>query len=227
MIANKEEIMILFLPRGYLSVKNVHGKSADVVSNNLMLHFVSSSVSYKKKKKKNQPIPNFIFSFSFFLSVSNNGFRTINLNYQSFHLTYGSFCRSFIIAMKVPSGEQFLLERINKKFEQVLRSRKCKSRSISIHPGDNERGTISCVQPPPRNRGAAVNSPHHEQCAQPSFRGGSIYFLIRCFAKLIALRCPSYCRVDEQKVLFDVFARARTKSHCTGWNGSKDTRHSS
>lgn len=51
MIANKEEIMILFLPRGYLSVKNVHGKSADVVSNNLMLHFVSSSVSYKKKKK--------------------------------------------------------------------------------------------------------------------------------------------------------------------------------
>lgn len=51
MIANKEEIMILFLPRGYLSVKNVHGKSADVVSNNLMPHFVSSSVSYKKKKK--------------------------------------------------------------------------------------------------------------------------------------------------------------------------------
>lgn len=49
MIANKEEIMILFLPRGYLSVKNVHGKSAYVVSNNLMLHFVS----YKRKKRKN------------------------------------------------------------------------------------------------------------------------------------------------------------------------------
>lgn len=42
--------------------------------------------------------------------------------------------------------------------------------------------------------------------ARPSFRSGSIYFLIRCFAKLIALRCPSYCRVDEQKALFDVYS---------------------
>lgn len=66
MIANKEEIMILFLPRGYLSVKNVHGKSADVVSNNLMLHFVSSSVSYKKKKKKISLYQILFFLFPFF-----------------------------------------------------------------------------------------------------------------------------------------------------------------
>ena len=57
MIANKEEIMILFLSRGCLSVKNVHGKSTDVVSNNLMLHFVRLSycdekMNKKKKKKK-------------------------------------------------------------------------------------------------------------------------------------------------------------------------------
>lgn len=52
MIANKEEIMILFLSRGCLSVKNVHGKSTDVVSNNLMLHFVRLSYCDEKMKKK-------------------------------------------------------------------------------------------------------------------------------------------------------------------------------
>lgn len=52
MIANKEEIMILFLPRGYLSVKNVHGKSSDVVSDNLMLHFVPFSRHDEKMKKE-------------------------------------------------------------------------------------------------------------------------------------------------------------------------------
>lgn len=69
MIANKEEIMILFLPRGYLSVKNVHGKSADVVSNNLMLHFVSSSVFYKKKKKKLAYTKFYFFFFLFFKRI--------------------------------------------------------------------------------------------------------------------------------------------------------------
>ena len=52
MIANKEEIMILFLSRGYLSVKNIHGKSTDVVSDNLMLHFVRLSYRNEKMKKK-------------------------------------------------------------------------------------------------------------------------------------------------------------------------------
>ena len=52
MIANKEEIMILFLSRGCLSVKNVHGKSTDVVSNNLMLHFVRLSYCDEKMNKK-------------------------------------------------------------------------------------------------------------------------------------------------------------------------------
>lgn len=52
MIANKEEIMILFLSRGCLSVKNVHGKSTDVVSNNLMLRFVRLSYCDEKMKIK-------------------------------------------------------------------------------------------------------------------------------------------------------------------------------
>lgn len=70
-------------------------------------------------------------------------------------------------------------------------------------------------------RRAAVNSLHREQCFQPLVRAGSIYFLIRSFAKRIAVRRLSYCHVDEQKVLFDPdvhVAHYKRESRCAGKN---------